>query len=110
MQDFLECISTELYRSNSCIIKRLCFAFCLQLEVIWSADEPKQVCDPHFCPYGVMAEEAADLPSRQHSTRVRVLIARHHLYPQRLQLRCVQGPGREADIQIIKKVIHRRTE
>lgn len=49
----------------------------------------------HLHPYRVMAEEAANLPSGQDPTRVRVLVARHHLYPQRLQLGRIESPGRE---------------
>ncbi|TNN46611.1 hypothetical protein EYF80_043198 [Liparis tanakae] len=44
-----------------------------------------------------MAEEATDLPSGQHSARVRVLVARQHLYPQSLQLGRVERPERDGE-------------
>lgn len=51
----------------------------------------------HLCPYRVMAEEATDLPSGQDSSRVRVLVARHHLYSQRLQLGRIESSGRDGE-------------
>lgn len=44
-----------------------------------------------------MAEEATDLPSGQHSARVRVLVARQHLYSQSLQLGRVESPERDGE-------------
>lgn len=53
----------------------------------------------HLHPYGVMAEEASDLPPGEDTTGVRVLVVRHHLYSQRLQLRSVESPDREGGVE-----------
>ena len=47
-----------------------------------------------------MAKEAADLSSGEDATRVRVLVVRHHLNPQRLQLGRIQSPDRGASERI----------
>lgn len=49
----------------------------------------------HLHPYRMMAEEAADLPFGEDSTRVGILVARHHLYSQSHKLGGVECPGME---------------
>lgn len=51
----------------------------------------------HLHPYRVMAEEASNLPPGEDTTRVRVLVERHHLYSQRLQLRRIESPERQGE-------------
>ena len=65
-------------------------------EVRWSV--VRCLLQYHYLnPGGVVAEEAADLPSGQHTARVRVLVVRQHLNTQSLQLGCIQSSERKTE-------------